>query len=82
MRSLLVAPIYAASRFTGGGQRTQNLAKALGRLGTVRVVLISEEVHADLESGLDSIRGDFPAGSALCIQRSTPQFSMAPEAGA
>ena len=77
-RSLLIAPIYAASLLTGGGQRTFHVHRGLARLGSTDVLLISEEAFAPLEASLEELRTQFRSAGSVAIQRSTPQFLSAP----
>ena len=82
LRSLLVAPIYAASIDTGGGQRTYHLHRALARLGSVDILLVSEPAFADLEATLESLRAQFADARSVRVHRSAPQFVLAPASGA
>jgi glycosyltransferase involved in cell wall biosynthesis len=82
LRSLLVAPIYAASIDTGGGQRTYHLYRALARLGSVDILLVSEPAFADLEATLESLRAQFSDAHSVRVHRSAAQFVLAPASGA
>lgn len=77
-RSLLIAPIYAASVMAGGGQRTFHLYRALARLGHVDVLLVSEDACAPYEEALDRLRDQFRLAGKVTVQRSTAQFLQAP----
>ena len=82
LRFLLVAPIYAASLQTGGGQRTFHLYRALAKLGEVDLLLVSEPALAPLEAELPRLRSDYGAAAAIAIRRSTRQSPDAPAADA
>jgi glycosyltransferase involved in cell wall biosynthesis len=82
LRSLLVAPIYAASIDTGGGQRTYHLYRSLARLGSVDILLVTEPVFADLEATLETLRAQFSQARVVRVHRSTAQFVPASASGA
>ena len=82
LRSLLVAPIYAASVDTGGGQRTYHLYRSLARLGSVDILLVSEPAFADLEATLGTLRAQFSQARVVRVHRSTAQFLLPPASGA
>jgi len=81
LRSLLIAPIYNASPITGAGQRTLLLCRALAKLGTVDVLLVSEPACADVERVLDVVAASFAGAGSVAILRSTPQFVAPPAPG-
>lgn len=78
MRFLLVAPIYTASRFTGGGQRTILLYRALREIGDVDLLLVSEPVCSNFEQDLAGFHKEFSDADSISIIRSTPQFMFGP----
>ncbi|HWH84866.1 MAG TPA: glycosyltransferase [Burkholderiaceae bacterium] len=82
VRSLLVTPIYTASSLTGGGQRTLHLYRALARLGSVDVVLVSEPVCRVLEQDLAPFAAEMPGAGQIVVHRSTEQFLLSPAPGA
>jgi glycosyltransferase involved in cell wall biosynthesis len=80
-RFLLIAPIYAASLVMGGGQRTFHIYRALARMGTVDMLLMSEPVCAPIEADLATIRRDYAEAGEISIRHSTQQFVVPPAAG-
>jgi len=77
-RFLLIAPIYAASLFMGGGQRTFHVYRALARMGTVDMLLISEPVYAAIEADLPTIRRDYAEAGEISVRHSTHQYVVPP----
>jgi glycosyltransferase involved in cell wall biosynthesis len=70
-RALLIVPLYACARNTGGGQRTFHLYESLRRFCEVDVLLVSQPETASLESGYpDFFRGAFPQAAAIHLLRS------------
>lgn len=71
LRALLIAPLYACSRRTGGGQRTYHLYEALSRFCELDVLLVSQPESAALEAQYpEHLRSVFPKARSLHLQRS------------
>ena len=81
-RYLLIAPIYAASLRTGGGQRTFHISKALARFGEVDLLLVSEPAFADAETTVGDLKKAYPHVGDIVVHRSTEQFFVSPSESA
>jgi len=62
----------------GAGQRTFHLYRALARMGTVDILLMSEPVYAAIEADLATIRRDYAEAGEISIRHSTRQFVVPP----
>lgn len=80
-RVLLVVPIWACARNTGGGQRTFHLYRALAEFCSLDVLLVSQPQFAGLEALYPRLHRElFPSAMDIHLRRSAA--SMHPRFGA